>query len=483
MAETARLRVPLLAASQAQKHVTVNEALLLVDTLLQAAVLGFADAPAGGEVDGDCYIVGSGSGVFTGWDGRIARKQDGAWFSFLPGAGGGEGWIVWNRDDGQPYVCDGAGGWEPLFAVQDAMVFRGVINCSSNPDYPAADRGATYRVSVAGKIGGGSGINVEAGDLLLCLTDGTASGNQAAVGASWSIAQANLDGAVIGPASVTDGVPALFDGTTGKLLKATTFAAFKTALDIDDLEVMAQARVMSMALTTPPGSPSDGDAYIPAPGASGSWASWDLSIAYASGGSWVKITPKQGWLVFNVADETYYAFDGAAWLPFYGVRIVTRTFSITRPNNTTAYAAGDAWTDSTSAPTTFEIADAARIDGGGGVSADVMVIDSANQTPKLQGTLFLFDTAPTAPNDNAAWVPSDAEMETLVAAIPFRSMEAANGAAGASGNAFDRADGLNFGFAATASSRKLYPVVRVDNAYTPVAQEKLTFRLKFLQVT
>ena len=68
------------------------------------------------------------------------------------------------------------------------------------------------------------------GDLLLCLTDGTPSGNRATVGTNWSVAQANLDGAVIGPASVTDGVPALFDGTTGKLLKATTFAAFKTAL-------------------------------------------------------------------------------------------------------------------------------------------------------------------------------------------------------------------------------------------------------------
>lgn len=83
---------------------------------------------------------------------------------------------------------------DQIVAAQDAMVFKGVIDCSANPNYPAADRGWTYRVSVAGKIGGGSGVNVEVGDILICLTDGTASGNQATVGAAWAVIQANLDG-------------------------------------------------------------------------------------------------------------------------------------------------------------------------------------------------------------------------------------------------------------------------------------------------
>lgn len=108
---------------------------------------------------------------------------------------------------------------DTLVAAQDAMVFKGVIDCSANPNYPAADRGWTYRVSVAGKIGGASGPSVEAGDLLLCLTDGMSSGNHATVGAQWAIAQVNLDGAVIGPASVTDSHFAQFDGTSGKLIK------------------------------------------------------------------------------------------------------------------------------------------------------------------------------------------------------------------------------------------------------------------------
>lgn len=108
---------------------------------------------------------------------------------------------------------------DALLGVQDAMIFKGVIDCSANPNYPAADRGHTYRVSVAGKIGGGSGPNVEVGDLLICITDSTASGDHATVGANWAIIQTNLDGAVIGPASVTDSHFAQFDGASGKLLK------------------------------------------------------------------------------------------------------------------------------------------------------------------------------------------------------------------------------------------------------------------------
>lgn len=45
-----------------------------------------------------------------------------------------------------------------------------------------------------------------------------------------TLTQTALDAKVAGPASVTDGVPALFDGTTGKLIKQVTFAAFKTLL-------------------------------------------------------------------------------------------------------------------------------------------------------------------------------------------------------------------------------------------------------------
>jgi hypothetical protein len=101
----------------------------------------------------------------------------------------------------------------------DVMIFKGVIDCSANPNYPAADAGNLHKVSVAGKIGGASGPNVEAGDTLYCITDSTASGNQATVGANWNISQVNVDGAVTGPASATDSHVAMFNGSTGKIIK------------------------------------------------------------------------------------------------------------------------------------------------------------------------------------------------------------------------------------------------------------------------
>lgn len=84
-----------------------------------------------------------------------------------------------------------------MMAANDAMVYKGAIDCSGNPNYPAADCGHTFRASVAGKIGGGAGKNVEVGDIITCIVDGTASGNQATVGSAWQIIQTNLDGALL----------------------------------------------------------------------------------------------------------------------------------------------------------------------------------------------------------------------------------------------------------------------------------------------
>lgn len=71
------------------------------------------------------------------------------------------------------------------------IVFRGYIDCSGDPNYPAAISGDMYVVSVAGKIGGASGVLVEIGDQITCITD-NAGGTQIAVGNDFSIAQANI---------------------------------------------------------------------------------------------------------------------------------------------------------------------------------------------------------------------------------------------------------------------------------------------------
>lgn len=60
------------------------------------------------------------------------------------------------------------------------------VDCSANPNYPEALCGDQYIVTVAGKIGGGSGADVHVGDLVTC-TVANAGGTQASVGANWKL--------------------------------------------------------------------------------------------------------------------------------------------------------------------------------------------------------------------------------------------------------------------------------------------------------
>lgn len=157
------------------------------------------------------------------------------------------------------------------------------------------------------------------------------------------------------------------------------------------------------------------------------------------------------------------------------------TVSVTRPNDTTAYTANDAWSDSTSAPSALTFSSVARASGGTLIITGVEVISSANKATALQGELWLFDTAPTVINDNAAFTITDGEYETKVAKIPFVLDSPGNSAADASGNTGCSVDGLSI-LVKCVSSANLTGLIKVLNAYTPVAQEKLTFRLKVLRI-
>ena len=103
-------------------------------------------------------------------------------------------------------------------SANDAMIFKGVIDASTNPNYPSADRGSTYKISVAGKIGGVSGVAVEAGDTIICITDSTDAGDQATVGANWSVLQTNIVGAVTSGAALATGTVIL--GAGGQATKS-----------------------------------------------------------------------------------------------------------------------------------------------------------------------------------------------------------------------------------------------------------------------
>lgn len=87
---------------------------------------------------------------------------------------------------------------EPITKIQfDTYVSavggnRGAIDCSANPNYPASKKGDRWEVTVAGKIGGASGINVDVYDEIVCVA-ASASGDQATVGVNFYIVQGNIE--------------------------------------------------------------------------------------------------------------------------------------------------------------------------------------------------------------------------------------------------------------------------------------------------
>lgn len=108
MDNSPNLSLPYIAPSQAQKHVTVNEALRALDALVQLAVLDrdLAQPPAS-PAEGDRYIVAAGAtGAWTGHDGEIAAFEDGAWMFHRPR----EGWLAFVADEGGVVAWHG-GGW------------------------------------------------------------------------------------------------------------------------------------------------------------------------------------------------------------------------------------------------------------------------------------------------------------------------------------------------------------------------------------
>lgn len=79
-------------------------------------------------------------------------------------------------------------------SVSQGMKVPLPLDCSTEPNYPAAEAGDSYKVTVAGKIGGASGPLVQVGDVITALTD-NGGGTEAAVGTQWFILQANTDNA------------------------------------------------------------------------------------------------------------------------------------------------------------------------------------------------------------------------------------------------------------------------------------------------
>lgn len=112
MSETSQiLNLPYIQPAQAQKHVTHNEALRILDAIVQLSVVD-ADrtVPPAAPQPGDRHIVPPGAtGDWAGHDGEIALFDFSAWVFFAPKPG----WQAHVAALGGILIFDGAA-WEPL---------------------------------------------------------------------------------------------------------------------------------------------------------------------------------------------------------------------------------------------------------------------------------------------------------------------------------------------------------------------------------
>src|SRR5690606_7205889 len=133
--DTPNLDLPYIMPAQAQKHVTHNEALDLIDTLLQCAVADrdLSEPPEEAQ-EGERYIVAAdASGTWAGREGTIALRREGGWRFLTPRIG----WRAWVVDEAVLVFWNGDA-WEKVTGSDSALqnlvlLGLGTVADSQNP--------------------------------------------------------------------------------------------------------------------------------------------------------------------------------------------------------------------------------------------------------------------------------------------------------------------------------------------------------------
>ena len=158
---SANLALPYMAASQAQKHVTHNEALQILDAVVQ---LGVADRdrtepPAAPEAGARHVVAPGATGAWAGQDGRLALWTGNAWMFIAPQTG----WRAWVVAENADIVWhDGL--WQPLARLDNvpeigintsADTFNRLAVCA--PATLLNHEGAGHQLKINKAIGGETG--------------------------------------------------------------------------------------------------------------------------------------------------------------------------------------------------------------------------------------------------------------------------------------------------------------------------------------
>lgn len=147
----------------------------------------------------------------------------------------------------------------------------------------------------------------------------------------------------------------------------------------------------------------------------------------------------------------------------------------TRPSDTTAYAAKDAVSNSTSAPTILTLTDAARVAGEGGYITKV-ALRTNQSTNVARFKVHFFHTAGAAAiNDNAAHTILWANRALRIGGVELPALST-------EGAGSDMATGhditLRLPFLCAAGSRDIFALLETLDAFTPASAQQ--FRLEIV---
>lgn len=262
------LALPLLQPSQAQKHVTHNEALRVLEALVQAAVVSRTMASPPAEVaEGDRYIIALGaSGHWAGKDGQIALRQEGAWAFLAPKPG----WHVHVIDESEFVFWDGTewkGTAEDL--QQLAALGIGTTPDAHNRLAVASEASLFTNVGAGHRVVINKATNGDTASLILQTAfSGRAeiglAGNDdisfkvSAAGETWT--EAIKFSAITGHASGAAIQADALDSTAGRLMRTGAFGlGSSTLVKVQSLDTLGVTGIYSITTTSGGGTPTAGE--------------------------------------------------------------------------------------------------------------------------------------------------------------------------------------------------------------------------------
>lgn len=172
MSTSLYLKMPYMSAAQAQKEVTHNEALAILDAVVQMAVEDRnLTTPPGTAAEGQIFLVATAGATdaWTGYSGYFAHLYNSTWRFYAPS----EGWRAWIKDEDLYTIYTGSSwmdgdrslmsvyppsthgeysGERAMLPFGTAVNFSHAVFCDSSGQYQLAAAGSTATVPCVGLV-------------------------------------------------------------------------------------------------------------------------------------------------------------------------------------------------------------------------------------------------------------------------------------------------------------------------------------------